>query len=109
MASELDAQSEFVSTTSIPLKAESAIAQIRTAIRRYRTSRDAMDIENRHHTSTDELDESDSTMLTPGILKTDGDVLNEVEQVISSLESTGLYNLGYDHLQANDFEVQSPL
>ncbi|CAL3963867.1 hypothetical protein PZA11_001366 [Diplocarpon coronariae] len=81
----------------LPLKAEGAITQIRTAIQRYRTSRDALVLETAGPSSTDEVD---SVIPTPG-MKTDAETLIEIEQVIQSLEATGLDTSGEATTQAD--------
>jgi hypothetical protein len=75
------------------LKAEGAIAQIRTAIQRYRTSRDTL--RDSPSSSFHGLDESQVVQSTPG-LKTDAETLDEIEEVLRNLETSGVFDLSLD-------------
>jgi hypothetical protein len=75
------------------LKAEGAIAQIRTAIQRYRTSRDTL--RDSPSSSFHGLDESQVVQSTPG-LKTDAETLDEIEEVLRNLETSAIFDLSLD-------------
>jgi hypothetical protein len=82
------------------LKAEGAITQIRTAIQRYRTSRDTL--RESPSSSFHGLDESQVIQSTPG-LKTDAETLEEIEQVLRNLETSPIFDLSLDENTQIDF------
>lgn len=75
------------------LKAEGAIAQIRTAIQRYRTSRDTL--RESPSSSFHGLDESQVIQSIPGI-KTDAETLDEIEEVLNNLVTNPVSDLSLD-------------
>ena len=75
------------------LEAEGAIAQIRAAIQRYRTSRDTL--RESPSSSFHGLDESQVIQSIPGI-KTDAETLDEIEEILNNLVTNPLSDLSLD-------------